>query len=199
MVVKTKLMWSVALAAVTVAGCSDGTDGAIRAELKSDRVPVIRGIELQQPRVEISLDDPQSAALIDVTLAVLPGAEVKARTYLQIDRARLVMGDFTNKEPEDNDDDPAPLERPVVVTYQSQSSRLIRDDVLAFFSDPFSDKLKGGTTTNQELASFCAEVARNATLYVYFDAYYAKNEEDATKVEPYVVKTLVSFRCTQQG
>lgn len=193
---KTELMWCAALLAVCVAGCSDDTDGAIRGELKSDRVPVIRGIDLQQPRVQVNADAPTDVALIDVTLAVLPGAEVKARTYLQIERGRLILGDYTTKEPVEGDEEP-PVEVDVELTYQSQSSRLVRENVLAFFSDPFSDKIQGSTTTNEALAVLCDGESSDATLYVYFNAYYAKNEDDESKVEPYILKVLVPLECAQ--
>ena len=165
----------------------------MRAELKSDRVPVIRGIELQQPRVQIDASQPELAANVRVTLAVLPGAEVKSRTYLRLERARLLLGDFTVNPP---DEDEPPVEALVALQYESQSSRLIAPDILAFSSDAFSDTIKGEQTTNQALSVLCDEAQTQATLIVEFDAYYVKFEEDPEKVEPYVVSTLVPLECT---
>ena len=180
----------------SLAGCSD-TDGAIRGELKSDRVPVIRAIEVQQPRVQVDTQAPAEEASLEATLAVRPGAEVKSRTYLRLERARLVIGDWEDKEPDE--DEPAPLGADVSLVYESQSSRLVQEDILAFSSDPFSDALAGKGNSNDQLAELCAQEETEATLYVYFDAYYAKNEGDDTKIEPYVIKSLVSLECTPES
>lgn len=189
---------TICLVSLFIWGCGNDGAGATKATLKSDTVPQLSALALQDATINIDRARLDAPATLSVSIKVTPGTSIRERGHLIFKGATLYAGDQTmilSKTPEEGEEP----EKPEVATasatlkFESQNSRLVNETTIAFSSDNFVEQLVNNMTANMPLVDLCA--TSQVTLQVNFEASYISYLDDEDKRTTYAPFIVVPLQC----